>query len=78
MSDYFDVLSFRKTRNDKTYAVKLGTAKRRDDGGFTLYLDAMPAPEGNQFVMTVAPRRERPSAGGNAQPSTQLDDEIPF
>lgn len=81
MSDYFDVLAFKKTKSDKTYAVKLGTAKRRDDGGFQLYLDAMPAPENGQFQMTVAPRREQGvSNSSRAQRdfNAPLDDTIPF
>jgi hypothetical protein len=83
MSDYFDVISFKKTKADKPYAVKLGSAKKRDDGGFSLYLDAIPAPENGQFIMAITPRREsaqqpRGVAQATREPARQLDDEIPF
>ena len=57
--DYWDVVSFKKTKSGKTFAVKLGTAKKKDDGGFALYLDAMPAAVDGQFNINVVPPRER-------------------
>jgi len=59
MSDYFDVLSFKKTKTGKTFAVRLGSAKQSDNGNWNLYLDAMPAPVEGQYQLTIAPRRER-------------------
>lgn len=64
MSDErFDVISFRKTKNNKVFAVRLGTASKRDDGGFNLWLDAMPAPgpSGSYEIQVVPPREKRQS-----------------
>jgi hypothetical protein len=77
MSEYFDVISFRKTKNDKTFAVKLGSAKKRDDGGFNLYLHSFPAPTDGQYLITVAPPREQ-GAGDARKPARELDDGAPF
>lgn len=75
MADYFDCLMFKKTKNDKTFAVRLGSAKKRDDGGFNVYLDALPP--GGEFA--IVPQRDRQPAR-QAEPSkwdAPLDDEIP-
>lgn len=58
MSDRYDVISFRKTKNDKVFAVRLGTATPRDDGGFSCWLDAMPTPgaSGVYEIQIVKPR----------------------
>lgn len=80
MSDYFDCIAFRKTRNDKTKAVRLGAAKKRDDGGFNVYLDALPVPENGSYGFSIVPQRER-TTGGKAHSydaPRDLDDEIPF
>ncbi len=83
MSDYWDVISFKTSKSGKTYAVRLGTAKRRDNGGFNLYLDAMPAPQDGQYALTIAePRQQSGASQAPAKPSRHaapdLDDEIPF
>lgn len=64
MSDRFDVVSFRKTKNNKVYAVRLGSASKRDDGeGFSCWLDAMPAPGvSGQFEIQIVPQREKSAA----------------
>jgi hypothetical protein len=55
-----DVIAFRKGANDKTYAVRLGSAVPKKQGeGYTLYLDAIPAPENGQWVISVVPPREQ-------------------
>ncbi len=74
MADRYEVISFRKTKNDKVFAVKLGTAMPRDDGGFSCWLDAMPAPgaSGVYEIQIVKPR-EKPAARGN-----DMEDGIPF
>lgn len=76
MSDYFDCVQFKKTKNDKPFAVKLGSAKKREDGGFNLYLDAMPAPVNGQFELQIVPQRERmrPSPAG----TDDLNEPMPF
>lgn len=65
MSDRYDVISFRKTKNDKVFAVKLGSAQARDDGGFNAWLDAMPAPgpSGQFEIQIVKPRDKKADQG---------------
>lgn len=58
MSDYFDCIAFKKTKNDKTFAVRLGSAKKRDDGGFNVYLDAFPVGDGS---FSIVPQRDKKS-----------------
>ena len=76
MSDYYDCIRFIKTKNDKTIPRLLGSAKKRDDGGFNVYLDALP-PDG-QFA--ILPQRERgaPAQAKGQTNARELDDEIPF
>ena len=54
-SDYFDCVKFIETKNGKKFARGLGSAKKRDDGGFNVYLDALP----NDGQFTIVPKRER-------------------
>lgn len=67
MSDYYDCVRFIKTKNGHTFARTIGSAKKRDDGGFAVYLDALP-PDG-QF--SIVPQRNKQRSGGGA-------DEGPF
>jgi hypothetical protein len=65
MSDErYEVISFRKSKNNKVYAVRLGSASRRDDNGFNMWLDAMPAPgpSGSYEIQVVPPREKRDSS----------------
>lgn len=81
MSDRMDVVQFKKTKNDKTFAVRLGSAVRSKNGdGWNLYLDAIPAPEEGQYRLSVVPSREQRDTGrAPHQPRRDdLDDEIPF
>lgn len=55
MSTYFDCIKFIETKTGKKIPRHLGSAKLRDDGGFSVYLDALP-PDG-QF--SILPQRER-------------------
>lgn len=65
-----DVIAFRKGANDKTYAVRLGSAVPKKQGeGYTLYLDAIPAPENGQWVISVVPPREQ-RQGQQRQPDS--------
>lgn len=59
MSDRMEVVQFKKTQSGKTFAVRLGSAQQGTNGNWNLYLDAMPAPDGGQFKMTIVPPRER-------------------
>lgn len=72
MSDYFDCVIFKKTKNNKTYATKIGSAKKRDDGGFNVYLDALPH-DGN---FTIAP--QRPRAATSQTSHDEFGDDAPF
>lgn len=76
MSDRYEVISFRKTKNGKVFAVKLGTATPRDDGGFSCWLDAIPAPGAyGVYEIQIVKPRER----GDAQARDgELNDSIPF
>lgn len=59
---YWDVGSFKKTKNDKAIFIRLGSAKQRDDGGFSMWLDAMPTPgPSGQYEIQVLPQREKKS-----------------
>lgn len=66
MSDRYDVVQFKKTTTGKTFAVRLGSAQQGQNGNWNLYLDAMPAPDGGQFKMTIVPPRERQGGGDDA------------
>lgn len=59
MSEYFEIVGFKKTKNDKVIGVKLGSAKKRDDGGFYLNFDALPY--GDMSVSVVPPREKKPA-----------------
>ena len=66
-SEYFDAITFVKTKNGKTFARQLGSAKRRDkDGGFDLYLDAIPAPVEGSYRISIVPQRERKSGSSDS------------
>jgi hypothetical protein len=78
MSDYWDVGSFKKTKGGKVMFVRLGSAKQKDGGGFSCWLDAMPTPgESGQYEIQIVPQRER--TGSKPAPAkSELDDEIPW
>jgi len=73
---YFDCIVWKETKNGKKYAVKIGSAKQRDDGGFYVDLDANPL----DGKFTISPQRQRDSQPGNARAPNHSDnhDEIPF
>lgn len=78
MADYWDVGSFKKTKNDKAIFIRLGSAKPRDDGGFSMWLDAMPTPgPSGQYEIQVLPQREKKAGNDKPAPST-ASDEIPW
>ena len=68
MSDRMDVLSWKQTKNGKTFAVRLGSAVKSKPGeGYNLYLDAMPAPiEGQYRLSIVEPRQQQGGKGGDS------------
>ncbi len=63
---YFDVLAFRYSRNNNPFVIKLGVAKQRDDGSFSVHLDATPAPIDGQYHFSIVPQRERGYHGKDA------------
>lgn len=84
MSERLDAVSVRES-NGKSYFTKIGAAfpAKNGGGGYSLLLDAMPAPVDGQFkilLMVPKPRDDRGSAGGNqgCQQQSDLDDNVPF
>lgn len=74
MSEYLDVLSWKKSASGKNFAVRLGSAKRLDNGNIAVYLDALPIPGPDGCQLTIAPKR-----AAEAKPANRgMDDEIPF
>lgn len=67
MTDRMEVVAFRKTQSGKTFAVRLGSAvpSKNGDGGYQLYLDAIPAPVDGQYVLSITRPREK-TGGGQA------------
>jgi hypothetical protein len=81
MSDeYWDAVCFRKTKGGKTMADRYGSAKKREDGGFNIWLNGMPASKDGQYEIQIVPQRQKPPAGQGAATKNpaDLDDEIPF
>jgi hypothetical protein len=69
MSNYWDVGSFKKTKGGKAIFVRLGTAKQREDGGFSAWLDATPAPgPSGQYEIQILPQRDRRNSGNEETP----------
>lgn len=75
MADYLDVISWKKTKADKNFAVRIGSAKKLDNGNIAVYLDALPIPGPDGCQITICPRREKMAAPTN---SREMNDEIPF
>ena len=58
MSERMDVIAFKKGANDKTFAIRCGSAVAKREGpGYTVYLDSIPAPENGQWVLSIVPQR---------------------
>ena len=74
MSDYIDCGYYKKTKSGKNYFVKVGSAKMKDDGGFTVFLDAYPIPVDGTLSITTRLPRER-GEQHNAAPA--FDDSLP-
>lgn len=85
MSDFLEVLAFRKKKDGKWASDNLGYAKASEKGGYDLTLFTLPAPniyEGNAtYRIHLRPKRD---GANNAQPETaaapkaEPDSEIPF
>lgn len=67
MADRYDALAWKKSQSGKPYAVRIGSAVPRKQGeGMIVYLDAMPAPENGQYVITLSPPRPREGGGSRS------------
>lgn len=92
MSKRFDIATPRKTRDDKTFWVKIGTAWQNDNGGIQLVFDALPIPDSegrcvaNLFEPKARDDRER-SANADRRQAREVanggfdprrDDDVPF
>jgi hypothetical protein len=94
----YDVLSARTYKdrdgNERTSFTKLGVAfPMRDKDGFSLSLEAVPAPQDGVYKLLLMPPKEREERGepirtssgthyqrGGARPAArdELDDDVPF
>jgi hypothetical protein len=80
-----DALSAREGKDGKSYFTKIGVAFANKDGkGWSVLLDAIPAPTDGQFKVMLReplpPRDGGGFSGGNqsSPPVDDLDDSIPF
>lgn len=79
MTERLDALTVRES-NGKSYFTKIGVAfASRNGNGYSVLLDAMPAPTDGQFKILLMEPKER-SQGTNTtrQPATADDDYTPF
>lgn len=85
MSERYDALCVREYEGSdgekRTSWTRIGVAfPARNDDGYTILLDAMPAPVKGQFKILLRPPREKdeqkPATGSRRQ--ADIDDEIPF
>jgi len=72
VTEYLDAISWKKTQGGKNFAVRIGSAKKLDNGNIAVYLDALPIPGPDGCQITICPKRERPAQRDNG------DGEIPF
>lgn len=83
MSERLDALAVRES-NGKSYFTKIGVAfpAKNGGGGYSLLLDAIPAPTDGQFkilLMAPKPREDtRTDVRGRGEPATADDDFSPF
>lgn len=69
MSEYLDVISWKKTKSGKPFAVRIGSAKTLDNGNINVYFDALPIPSADGGCqVTIAPRREKSREPGEDSP----------
>lgn len=81
MSKRFDIMTPRKSRDDKTFWTKIGTAWQNDKGGIQLVFDALPLPdsEGRCVANLFEPKpRDGQASTSRAAPSQDIDDEVPW
>jgi hypothetical protein len=79
MAERLDALTVRES-NGKSYFTKIGVAfPARNGGGYSVLLDAMPAPTEGQFkILLMVPKErddQRPTQ--QRQPAPAFDDDVP-
>lgn len=78
MTDRLDAMSVRES-NGKKFWTKLGVAFANRNGGWSLKLDAIPAPsDGTYNIVLMPPREQSQQSGGTRQPTGAVADDIPF
>lgn len=95
MTNRYDAVAVRRYKdrdgNEKSQFTTIGVAfPMKDKDGFTVRLNAVPAPTDGEFTILLMPPRQRDdnrsggssrgeqSQGQNANFSRELDDDIPF
>ena len=70
--EYWDVGTWKETKSGKNFFTKLGSATQNEDGGWTIFLDALPLPGSKGGCrMTIKPPRQRPA-------QSDADPDAPF
>lgn len=87
MTQRFEVGQWRTSQSGKKFFQRMGSAKQNDDGGFSIWLDALPFPRSdNHPILTVKLERAKvdDEAGRYGSPvnptygTTDPNDDIPF
>lgn len=92
MTDRYDALAVRRYKdrqgNEKSLFTTIGTAwPMKEKDGFTVRLNAVPAPTEGEFVILLLPTKPRDDSRSSGQSrgddqsrgfSRDLDDDIPF
>ncbi len=83
MTTRMDIKTWRKSRNGKAYAVRIGSSWTNDKGTINLEFDALPVPDENGRVACfLEEQRERDAAPRPqrqcSRPAGRDDDEVPF
>ena len=80
MSERLDALAVRES-GGKSWFTKIGVAfPSRNGNGFSVLLDAMPAPTDGQFkILLMVPKERDGAQGGQKKPAftTDYDDDVP-
>lgn len=75
MNERLDALSARES-NGKSYFTKIGAAFPNKDGkGYSILLDAMPAPVDGQFRIMLRVPLPKDGQGGGQRQNTRQDDD---
>lgn len=81
MTDRLDVLLTREYtagNETKTAFTKVGVAFPTKNGGYTVKMEAFPAPKDGAYSFVLFPPRTDGARGGSASPTHASEDDIPF